>query len=115
MTLGRVLQVQRLSTEDGPGIRTTVFLKGCPLSCTWCHNPEGDLRTPSNPVVRRTVPGLRRVHRRLPERMPAHERRRAGHRPDAMQSVRCVCPGVPLRGARSAGHNDQRRRAGGSC
>ena len=37
---GRILEIQRLSTEDGPGIRTTVFLKGCPLHCTWCHNPE---------------------------------------------------------------------------
>lgn len=35
-----VLEIQRLSTEDGPGIRTTVFFKGCPLKCTWCHNPE---------------------------------------------------------------------------
>jgi pyruvate formate lyase activating enzyme len=39
-TSGRILHLQRLSTEDGPGIRTTVFFKGCPLHCTWCHNPE---------------------------------------------------------------------------
>jgi pyruvate formate lyase activating enzyme len=37
---GRILNIQRLSTEDGPGIRTTVFFKGCPLHCAWCHNPE---------------------------------------------------------------------------
>jgi pyruvate formate lyase activating enzyme len=37
---GIVLRLQRLSTEDGPGIRTTVFFKGCPLRCQWCHNPE---------------------------------------------------------------------------
>lgn len=37
---GKVLEIQRMSTEDGPGLRTTVFLKGCTLNCTWCHNPE---------------------------------------------------------------------------
>ncbi len=36
----RILHLQRLSTEDGPGIRTTIFFKGCPLHCLWCHNPE---------------------------------------------------------------------------
>ncbi len=35
-----VLEIQRMSTEDGPGIRTTVFFKGCGLACSWCHNPE---------------------------------------------------------------------------
>ncbi|MFB3825741.1 MAG: glycyl-radical enzyme activating protein [Bryobacteraceae bacterium] len=38
---GRIFDIQRFSIQDGPGIRTTVFLKGCPLHCTWCHNPEG--------------------------------------------------------------------------
>ncbi len=38
---GLVFNIQRYSLNDGPGIRTTVFLKGCPLCCAWCHNPEG--------------------------------------------------------------------------
>lgn len=37
---GIVFDIQRFSIQDGPGIRTTVFLKGCPLHCQWCHNPE---------------------------------------------------------------------------
>ncbi len=37
---GRIFDIQRFCIQDGPGIRTTVFLKGCPLHCTWCHNPE---------------------------------------------------------------------------
>ena len=41
MTTGRVFDLQRFSVHDGPGIRTTVFLKGCPLRCRWCQNPEG--------------------------------------------------------------------------
>lgn len=40
-SLGRVFDIKRYSIHDGPGIRTTVFFKGCPLSCLWCHNPEG--------------------------------------------------------------------------
>lgn len=35
-----ILNYQRMSTEDGPGLRTTLFVKGCPLKCRWCHNPE---------------------------------------------------------------------------
>ncbi len=43
---GWVFNIQRFSLHDGPGIRTTVFVKGCPLSCVWCHNPEGLVSTP---------------------------------------------------------------------
>jgi len=43
---GNVFHIQRFSTSDGPGIRTVVFLKGCPLSCTWCHNPESKSSCP---------------------------------------------------------------------
>lgn len=37
---GTILEIIRMSTEDGPGLRTTVFFKGCSLNCSWCHNPE---------------------------------------------------------------------------
>ncbi len=47
MTLGRIFDIQRFSIHDGPGIRTTVFLKGCPLRCWWCGNPESIRPEPS--------------------------------------------------------------------
>ena len=37
---GRYTNIQRMCSHDGPGLRSTLFLKGCPLHCTWCHNPE---------------------------------------------------------------------------
>ena len=37
---GNILKISRFCIDDGPGIRTVVFLKGCPLNCIWCHNPE---------------------------------------------------------------------------
>jgi len=39
--MGTVFDIQQCSIHDGPGVRTTAFLKGCPLRCSWCHNPEG--------------------------------------------------------------------------
>jgi len=46
MTTGTIFDIKRFAIHDGPGIRTTVFLKGCPLSCWWCHNPESRSAAP---------------------------------------------------------------------
>ncbi len=43
---GMVFDIKRFAVHDGPGIRTTVFLKGCPLDCVWCHNPESKSSAP---------------------------------------------------------------------
>lgn len=43
MEQGIIFNIQKFSVHDGPGIRTTVFMKGCPLRCKWCHNPEGQV------------------------------------------------------------------------
>ena len=41
MKEGRIFEIREFTLHDGPGVRTTVFFKGCPLRCAWCHNPEG--------------------------------------------------------------------------
>jgi pyruvate formate lyase activating enzyme len=51
MQTGVVFNIQKYSIHDGPGIRTTVFLKGCTLRCWWCHNPESQLGTPELSLI----------------------------------------------------------------
>ena len=46
MSEGRILNIKRFEIHDGPGLRTTLFLKGCPLRCIWCHNPESQRSVP---------------------------------------------------------------------
>jgi pyruvate formate lyase activating enzyme len=56
ITEGVVLRLERFAIHDGPGIRTTVFLKGCPLRCAWCHSPESQDRAPEfMPLAERCV------------------------------------------------------------
>jgi pyruvate formate lyase activating enzyme len=61
VTSGVVFDVREFTLHDGPGIRTTVFLKGCPMACTWCHNPEG---LDPAPQVMRSLTGDRTAGRR---------------------------------------------------
>lgn len=56
---GVVFNIMRYSTEDGPGVRTTVFLKGCPLTCAWCHNPESQSAAPELMLRPRRCVGCR--------------------------------------------------------
>src|SRR6056297_522357 len=52
MTVGTIFDIKHFATHDGPGIRTTIFMKGCPLNCWWCHNPES-----KNPDIERNISG----------------------------------------------------------
>ena len=49
--MGIVFDIKRGSVKDGPGLRTSVFLKGCPLRCVWCHNPESQAAAPQKAVT----------------------------------------------------------------
>jgi hypothetical protein len=56
MIEGTIFKIKKYALHDGPGIRTTVFFKGCPLLCRWCHNPEG-LDPQPQTMLRRTSSG----------------------------------------------------------
>src|SRR5512140_1496180 len=58
-SLGRVFDIQGFTVNDGPGIRTTVFLKGCPLRCVWCHNPESIAPEPQLSFLEERCTGCR--------------------------------------------------------
>lgn len=61
MGKGLIFDIRRYSVHDGPGIRTTVFFKGCPLNCVWCHNPESILPQPQRIRRCRTLNGRQRI------------------------------------------------------
>lgn len=88
---GMILNIQRFSTHDGPGIRTTVFFKGCTNACAWCHNPEAIRPEPEVQVFPDRCIGCGRCLEVCP--VDAHERvdgEKVVHRERCTQCGRCA-------------------------
>lgn len=99
MIRGSVFNIQRFCVNDGPGIRTTVFFKGCPLRCAWCHNPESQHAAPELLYDVRRCLGCGRCVPVCPE--GAHTLTEEGHGFDRTACRSCgacaaVCPGGAL-------------------
>ena len=95
MRTGLVFNVQKYSIHDGPGIRTTVFFKGCPLTCPWCHNPESQARKPFVHYDRNRCLGCEACVRACPHGALSRDTTGILTQPDRCDgSARCaeVCP-----------------------
>jgi pyruvate formate lyase activating enzyme len=77
---GTIFNIQRYSTHDGPGIRTVVFLKGCPLSCRWCQNPEGQLHGAELLFNSEQCMACRLCQQRYPQQVEEAEKQLKFHR-----------------------------------
>lgn len=95
---GRLVEVKRFAIHDGPGIRTTLFLKGCVLACQWCHNPETISPRPEIGLVARKCVACRRCVATCPQGV--HRFRDGVHELDRERCVACgACVAACLPGA----------------
>jgi pyruvate formate lyase activating enzyme len=94
-TRGVIFNIQTYSIHDGPGIRTTVFLKGCPLKCVWCQNPESQVESPQLFFNNELCVGCGKCLQACPERaIKLHEVKSRTNRNACKGSGKCVeaCP-----------------------
>jgi pyruvate formate lyase activating enzyme len=97
MQTGLVFNIQKYALQDGPGVRTTVFLKGCPLRCWWCHNPEGLSPEPEILVAEGRCTGCGKCQDVCPQSKAAGKDRGGRIAIDAGACLRCgacvaACP-----------------------
>ena len=94
---GIIFNIQGYCIHDGPGIRTSVFLKGCPLRCLWCQNPESHSFHPELLFVEENAP-VRDVHPGLPGKGNPHARKVIPDGSAALPRRRIVCGSLSQRG-----------------
>lgn len=105
MQSGIVFEIREFTVFDGPGMRQTVFLKGCPLRCSWCHNPEGLQVMPQLMVSAASCTRCGRCMEVCPQGggETAKQKKEAGPRPSACKACGKCVPICPLRLRRIAG------------
>jgi pyruvate formate lyase activating enzyme len=104
MCKGIIFDIQKFSIHDGPGIRTTVFFKGCPLDCRWCHNPESKEREPELSYNGEKCLHCGRCVTKCPRR--CHEMRDGRHILDRRACTRCgLCTGTGCPALEMAGRS----------
>jgi pyruvate formate lyase activating enzyme len=101
---GVIFNIQKYSVHDGPGIRTTLFLKGCPLRCVWCHNPEGISRAREMVVIENRCLDCRQCRVACPHRDTVPGEGALPPRSEVCEMCGACVEACPTQGRQMVGH-----------